>query len=47
MKSTDEKKHAPAIERVYYEAPQLQLIEVAVERGFSLSQQEPSPWEDM
>lgn len=47
MKNANEKKHAPAIERVYYETPQLQLIEVAVERGFSLSQQEPSPWEDM
>lgn len=47
MKNANEKKHAPAIERAYYEAPQLQLVEVVVERGFSLSQQEPSPWEDM
>lgn len=47
MKNADEKKHAPAIERVDYKVPQLQLIEVVVERGFSLSQQEPSPWEDM
>lgn len=47
MKNADKKKNAPVIERVDYEAPQLQLIEVVVERGFSLSQQEPSPWEDM
>lgn len=47
MKNANEKKHAPAIERANYEAPQLQFVEVVVERGFSLSQQEPSPWEDM
>ena len=47
MKSADETKHAPAIEGTDYEAPQMRLVEVVVERGFSLSQQEPSPWEDM
>ena len=47
MKSSDEKRHNPAIEGLNYEAPQLQLLQVVVERGFSLSQQEPSPWEDM
>lgn len=47
MKSSDEKRHNPAIEGLNYEAPQLQLIEVRVERGYALSQQEPSPWEDM
>ena len=47
MKSSDEKRHNPAIERLNYEAPQLQLVEVRVERGYALSQQEPSPWEDM
>ena len=47
MKSSDEKRHNPAIEGLNYEAPQLQLVEVCVERGYALSQQEPSPWEDM
>lgn len=47
MKNANEKKHATAIERADYEVPQLQFVEVVVERGFSLSQQEPSPWEDM
>jgi hypothetical protein len=47
MKSSDEKRHNPAIEGLNYEAPQLQLVEVRVERGYALSQQEPSPWEDM
>lgn len=47
MKSSDEKRHNPAIEGLNYEAPQLQLVEVRVERGYALSQQEPSPWDDM
>lgn len=47
MKSSNEKRHTPAIEGLNYEAPQLQLVEVRVERGYALSQQEPSPWEDM
>jgi hypothetical protein len=47
MKSSDEKRHNPAIEGLNYEAPQLQFVEVRVERGYALSQQEPSPWEDM
>ena len=30
-----------------YSAPQVQIIEIEVEAGFAVSQQEPSPWEDM
>lgn len=34
-------------EMATYVAPQVEVIEVEVEKGFALSQQEPSPWEDM
>ena len=30
-----------------YETPQVEIIEVEVEKGFATSQQEDSPWEDM
>jgi hypothetical protein len=35
------------METLDYSAPQVQIIEIEVEAGFAVSQQEPSPWEDM
>lgn len=35
------------METLDYLAPQVQIIEIEVEAGFAVSQQEPSPWEDM
>ena len=32
-----------------YQSPEVEIMDVAIEQGFALSdsQQEPSPWEDM
>lgn len=32
-----------------YQSPEVEILNVAIERGFAISdsQQEPSPWEDM
>lgn len=32
-----------------YQSPEVEILDVAIEQGFTLSysQQEPSPWEDM
>ena len=35
------------MEYVVYTAPEVEIIEVEVEKGFAVSQQEPSVWEDM
>ena len=35
------------MEKKDYSAPQVEIIEIEVEAGFAISQQEPSPWEDM
>lgn len=35
------------MEKLDYSAPHVQIIEIEVEAGFAVSQQEPSPWEDM
>ena len=35
------------MEKLDYSAPQVHIIEIEVEAGFAVSQQEPSPWEDM
>ena len=35
------------IENVIYTAPVVEVIEVEVEKGFAVSQQEESPWDDM
>ncbi|MBR5857006.1 MAG: hypothetical protein IKY70_07020 [Bacteroidales bacterium] len=36
-------------EKKLYESPIVEIVEIAVEKGFATSgdQQEPSPWEDM
>lgn len=33
--------------RATYVAPQMDIVEVAIESMLATSQQEPSPWEDM
>lgn len=38
------------MQKLIYQSPELEVIEVAIEAGFAASdysQQEPSPWEDM
>ena len=35
------------MENVNYVAPVVEIIEVEVEKGFAVSQQEDSPWTDM
>ena len=37
------------MQKTIYQSPEVEIIEVAIEAGFALSdsQQEPSPWEDM
>lgn len=35
------------MEKKDYSAPQVEIIEIEVETGFAVSQQEPSKWEDM
>ena len=41
------KKMDFAEEVIKYEAPQVEVIVVEVEKGFATSQQEDSPWSDM
>ncbi len=38
------------MKNIIYQSPEVEIIEVATESGFAVSdysQQEPSPWEDM
>ena len=35
------------MEKVMYTAPVVEVIEVEVEKGFAISQQEDSPWGDL
>ena len=35
------------MENVVYTAPEVEIIEVEVEKGFAVSQQEGSTWDDM
>ena len=35
------------MEKLKYETPLVEVLEIEVEAGFAVSQQEPSPWEDM
>ena len=32
---------------IEYTTPEIEIIEIEVETGFAVSQQEPSDWEDM
>lgn len=31
----------------FYTTPTVEILEVVIESGFALSQQEPAPWEDL
>ena len=37
------------MKKTIYQSPEVEILEVAIEQGFALSdsQQEPSPWGDM
>lgn len=35
------------METLDYSAPKVQIIEIEVEAGFAVSQQEPSEWEEL
>ena len=35
------------MEKQDYSAPVVEIIEIEVETGFAISQQEPSPWDEM
>jgi hypothetical protein len=42
-------KKQRVMEKYFYEQPEFEVVEIEVEKGFSLSdeQQESSPWEDL
>ncbi len=47
MKNLENRTDGNVVEQTMYIAPQIEVLEIEVEKGFALSQQEPSPWEDL
>ena len=47
MKNLKVKTNSSMVEKSAYIAPQMSIVEVAVEKMFASSQQEPSEWEEM